>query len=121
MDKHEVYKTINVLVLASMAGFLLSRSSVFLLFAAGLLISNLVYFRLSRVIAFWWLKFSRFLGRINSAVLLTLVFFLLLTPIGFLYRLYNPLRSDHFKRNNRESWFDKVEGHYSETSFLKQW
>lgn len=35
-----------------------------------------------------WLAFARVLGRINSAVFLFLTFFLVLTPLGFVLRLF---------------------------------
>jgi len=35
-----------------------------------------------------WLAFARFLGRVNSAVFLFLTFFLVLTPLGFVLRLF---------------------------------
>ena len=42
----------------------------------------------------WW-RFAQRLGWINSRILLTLLFFVVLTPVGFLMRLFgrNPLRS----------------------------
>jgi hypothetical protein len=35
-----------------------------------------------------WLALAHFLGRINSAIFLFLTFFLLLTPLGFVLRLF---------------------------------
>ena len=34
-----------------------------------------------------WMAFSRLLGRVNTAVFLGIVFFLVLTPLGFAFRL----------------------------------
>ena len=41
-----------------------------------------------------WLAFARVLGRVNSAIFLFLTFFLVLTPLGFVLRLFgrNELR-----------------------------
>lgn len=39
-------------------------------------------------IAWVWLKFAEILGRINSTVLLSLIFFIFLTPIAFLMRIF---------------------------------
>ncbi|MBI5244676.1 MAG: hypothetical protein HY922_13490 [Elusimicrobia bacterium] len=36
----------------------------------------------------YWMKFARALGRINTAVILTLLYYLVLTPYGFLMRLF---------------------------------
>jgi len=35
-----------------------------------------------------WLAFARALGRVNSAIFLFLTFFLVLTPLGFVLRLF---------------------------------
>lgn len=35
-----------------------------------------------------WLAFAKLLGRVNSAVFLSLTFFLVLTPLGFFLRLF---------------------------------
>ena len=35
-----------------------------------------------------WLAFARILGRVNSAIFLFLTFFLVLTPLGFVLRLF---------------------------------
>ena len=42
----------------------------------------------------WW-RFAQRVGWINARILLTLLFFVVLTPVGFLMRLFdrNPLRS----------------------------
>ena len=46
--------------------------------------------------AVWW-RFSRVLGYVNARVLLSLIFFLILTPIGLLWRLTgkDPLARTH--------------------------
>ncbi|MBT4936735.1 hypothetical protein HON22_02355 [Candidatus Peregrinibacteria bacterium] len=36
----------------------------------------------------YWLKFAHTLGFINTKILLTLVFFLVITPIGLIMRLF---------------------------------
>jgi len=35
-----------------------------------------------------WMKFARFLGRVMTTVILTLTFYLMITPIGLLKRLF---------------------------------
>lgn len=120
MDRQEVYKTTNVLILAALVGFLLTDYFFFMWFSVGLLLSNLFYFRLSRVISIIWLRFSKILGVINSNILLTIVFFLFLTPLGVLFRHYNTVSNHHFKRNVKGSYFDKVTVKYSKSYFLRQ-
>ena len=57
-----------------------------------------------------WLKFAEVLGRINGSILLTLIFFIFLTPIAFLMRvikkgdelsLKKPEGSNYTERNHQ--------------------
>lgn len=59
-----------------------------------------------------WLKFAEILGRINGSILLTLIFFIFLTPIAFLMRivkkgdelgLKKPEGSNYAERNHQYS------------------
>jgi hypothetical protein len=45
-----------------------------------------------------WLAFARALGRVNSAIFLFLTFFLVLTPLGFVLRLFG---RDELRRRGR--------------------
>jgi hypothetical protein len=45
-----------------------------------------------------WLALARVLGRVNSAIFLCLTFFLLLTPLGFVLRLFG---RDELRRRGR--------------------
>jgi hypothetical protein len=36
-----------------------------------------------------WMKFGHFMGRVNTAIILTAVFFLLFTPVAFIMKLFN--------------------------------
>jgi carbamoyltransferase len=52
-----------------------------------------------------WMRLAGFLGSISSHILLTLLFFLVLTPIGFLQRLFGKLPIDlRFKTNEATYW-----------------
>lgn len=57
---------------------------------------------LSEKITLGWMKLAEVLGRINAAVLLSLVFFLFVTPIAFLRKLFS--KSDLLRlRNARQA------------------
>lgn len=60
------------------------------LFIAALVIGVLGVFSdfIAEKIAWVWLKFAEILGRINSTILLSLVFFIFLTPIALLMRIF---------------------------------
>lgn len=42
----------------------------------------------SRFIAHWWMRFAVLLGTLNSKILLTVVFYGILTPLAYVYRIF---------------------------------
>jgi hypothetical protein len=92
MEDKEVYKTNGVLVLALLAiyTFILiyheKQVNELLYGALGLLVIQMVFFKLAYYIAYGWMQFGKGLGFVNSKVLLSLVFLIVVVPIGFLKR-----------------------------------
>jgi len=54
----------------------------------------------------WWIKLGYFLGKIISPIVMGIVFFLIVTPIGLLLRLFGKdiLR---LKRNKNSYWINR--------------
>jgi len=54
----------------------------------------------------WWIKLGYFLGRIISPIVMGIVFFIIVTPIGLLLRLFGKdiLR---LKRNKNSYWINR--------------
>jgi len=70
-------------------------------------------------IHFVWMKFARLLGRINSFLLLSLVFYLVVTPIKFLRLIFS--REDRFGfRTGRQSYWIRKEKLEPRESFRRQ-
>jgi hypothetical protein len=89
LSDYKILETMGVLAMASMVvGFLL-HSEVFFGLAFLLLLSGIFFKRISALIARAWLRFSSLLGALNGRVILTVIFFLVLTPIALLYRAIN--------------------------------
>ncbi len=116
----EIYKTINILALALIIVFILKGYILLLIIAGVLLLNNLLFLKVNKIITEYWLAFARIAGSINSKIILTLIFFIFLTPIAFLYRLFNPTAVKKFKEN-RESLFENANFTLSKESFRKQW
>lgn len=70
---------------------------------AVLLVLGLVYPPLLKYPSAAWWRFSRALGYVNARVLLSVIFFLILTPLGLLWRLTgkDPLAR---RRRNWPGW-----------------
>ncbi|MFK7924344.1 MAG: SxtJ family membrane protein [Bacteroidia bacterium] len=100
----QIWKTILVLVIANLIAFVIWRYQALLYVAIGLGVLSLLSPQLAKWIHIGWMKLAEGLGWVNSRILLGLVFFLLLTPIALLVRLFrkDPLQ---LKRPQSSSLF----------------
>lgn len=72
-----------------------------------LLVINMTWPRIYALVAKGWLGFSHLLGAVMSKVILTLVFFIVLTPLALLRRVlgHDPMQLKQWKKNT-QSVFD---------------
>src|SRR3989339_1211555 len=88
-SEYQALETMCALACAAMAiGFIFKIRAGFQL-AFLFLLSALIAPKISGVIAKGWLAFAHTLGRINSNVVLSLLFYMLLVPIAFMYRTFS--------------------------------
>jgi len=121
LDRIAVFKTINVLSLALLICYLLFSAQWLLWLACLLIMGNAFESRITTWIAKYWMKFAHFLGNINSKVLLSIIFFVVLTPVAFAYRQFNKGMVKHFKTNTSKSYFDDIQKTYHKEDFERLW
>ena len=63
--------------------------------SGALLLTGLIVPGALRPVYTVWMKFGHFMGRVNSAIILTAVFFIIFTPIGLIMRV---IHRDSLKR-----------------------
>ncbi|MBF0456801.1 MAG: hypothetical protein HQK99_02780 [Nitrospirae bacterium] len=119
--KTDTQKTINVLVLAGIAGFILFGKGWLMWMAFVLMVLNVFVEPVARTVAGAWMKFAEVIGQVNSKVLLSMAFYLVLTPLSVLYRIFNKELVWHFKAKGRKTVFDDVKEPYSKKTFERQW
>ena len=87
--------------------------------AAVLLIAAALVPSLLRPVYRGWMRLGEVLGWVNTRVLLTLIFFLVVTPIGLLMRLFgrSPIA---VKRRNDSYWLDVEPHSYGDRHVEKQ-
>ncbi len=75
---------------------------IFLFFCIALQVVNMTFPRAYRPVAVVWLGLSNLLGSIMSKVLMSVVFFVIVTPIGVLRRLFgqDSLNVHAFKKDD---------------------
>lgn len=83
----KTYKNILVLVAGFCALHLLFHGKVFLIIAFSVLILSAFSEKAALLIDRAWLWFGETMGKINAAIILFVVYYLVLTPIAFLSRI----------------------------------
>jgi hypothetical protein len=121
LDRLAMQKTINALTLAALIAYLIFGAQLLLWIALLLTLGNAFESRITAIVAHYWMNFAAVLGAFNSKVLLTLTFYLILTPLAFVYRLFNRPLVDHFLVNKRRSYFEDINKTYTRTDFEKPW
>jgi len=121
MKWEETLKTLVALAFFSLALFFIFDSIRFAWLAGTFLALGLFENPLARLISGLWLGFSRILGRISSFFLLFAVFYLVLTPVALLWRLFNKDVAARFFLNSRKSLFEESGRELSDNYFEKTW
>lgn len=88
------------LVLISLIVFFVTREIRYATIGAGLLLLDMIAPALYKPAAKLWFGLSAVLGAVMSKVLLSIIFFLVLTPMGLLRRIggKDPMRMRQFKK-----------------------
>lgn len=113
-------ETVTVLAAFFLVLNLLVQWDALVYIALALLLTGLFVKPAARQISRLWLKLAELLGAFNSKIILTLVFFLFLTPLAYLFRLFtkNPLQ---LKKTSAESMYQERNHRYCAADFEKMW
>ena len=113
-------ETLGVLALFFLVLNVISPRPLFVYVALALLIIGLFIKPLAAQISKGWLKFAEVLGTFNSKLILSLTFYLFLTPIAFLFRVFtkNPLM---LKTENAASFYTERNHTYTGADLEKMW
>ena len=108
------------MVLLCLISGLAGGNQLFFKIAIGLLLVDMAWSKIFIPVAVIWLEFANVMGGIVSKVILTVIFFLVVTPLGFLKRRTGsePLRLKEWKRSG-DSVFAVRDRTYSARDFEK--
>ena len=87
-SKEKSQESVLVICLGLLVLFIWTKNMLFFWIAFGVLAAAVLSGFVARWIAWLWFKLAHVLGRINGSILLSIIFFLLLTPIAWLMRLF---------------------------------
>lgn len=116
-----MYNVIITLAVACLAAFIIFKSKWFVFAALCLLLLALFFTRAAFLIASGWKHFSLAVGNFNSKVLLFVFYFIFLTPVAYLFRLFNKNLVDNFTNGELDSLFKDVNKNYDKSLFEKMW
>lgn len=106
IKKIEVYKTISVLSLALLFAYFYFEEIWLLYGLAFLLFLVLFLFPIAKMIHHLWMLLAIVLAWINTKILLSLIFFLVLTPLALLQRRFSKSSFNSPQDNDLESYFE---------------
>ena len=98
------------MVLILLIAYLYTKNNKILLAAVGLQVVAMAVPAVFRPMAVLWLNFSRLLGEVVSRILLSIVYFAVVTPIGILRRLRgnDSLHLYRFKKSNESVMLERT-------------
>ena len=93
-----------------------------LIFYISLIISAIGVFsiKLSKLIEKIWYKFSFYLSQIIPNILLTIIFFIILTPTALLSKIFNT-KSNFLSKDERETAYKNQIKKFDKKSFERAW
>ena len=121
MKKEKTLENLLILSAAALAAYLIFKKNWLLTVSFCFLILGVSGGRPAYWISYGWDKFAVLIGRVNSRIILTLLFYLFLTPAAFLFRLFNRQAAGDFTDKTRKTQFKDRSGIFSRESFEKPW
>jgi len=116
LNKYEVPLSI---VLFFLIVFLLSKQINFVYVALVIGVLSMLSDWITDKLTFVWQKIMKAFGFVNSRVLLSLIFFVFLTPIAFLYRLF---KGDILGLKKNDTSYYKTRDHkYESKDLVNPW
>ncbi len=119
--EEKVYQGILTMVTGFVILFLIFGSPWLLYVAAVVGVIAVFSSAATNFIFKYWMKLAMLLGAVNAKILLTLIFFLFLTPIAFFYRLLNKDTLQLKKDASKTTYYIEKRHTYTKEDLEKMW
>lgn len=118
-DNHSL--TILTLVIVLNIAFYFTDITYLFLASLGLGLIGIFSKSLSQIIHSYWFKLADFLGYFSAKIILSVVFYLLLTPLALFAKIFK--KEDKFKKSNtgNSNFIDRNEEYTDKSIFNKTW
>lgn len=118
--KIDAYKTIIVMTCGFIVLYFIFHSIYFLYVALGIALFSILSERLANFISSAWMKLAKLLSYIIPPIMMSILFFFILTPITWLQKLFRKNNSFLLK-NNITSTFIPSNKVFNKSNFEKPW
>jgi hypothetical protein len=116
----EAVKTVLTITIGFIIVFFISDWEPALIIALLVGVGGIASTKVAHAIEFCWMKLAELLGYIVPNILMGIVFYLFLTPIAFLSRIFS--HNDPLKmKNDYDTLFEKNKKEYNQEFFEKPW
>jgi hypothetical protein len=120
MRKPDTYKTILVMVTGLLLIGYIFKIQILYPISLGIALLACLSTYLASKIEWIWMKFAHVLGWINSRILLSIVYFVFLTPIALLRRVFQK-ESNWKLRVEKKSFFVERNHTYTKDDLINPW
>ena len=121
IDKFKQLETMAVLSLACLLFGIFLKVALLLYGGVVLLFTGLFLKRVSGILAGAWLQFATLLGAINTKILLSVMFYLFLTPLAWMFRQFKGDILHLVRKENVVTYWTKHEKEYTPADLEKMW
>jgi hypothetical protein len=119
-NKAEPIKTILTIVLVCLGIFLFKKVNWVLIVALVIGIGGLFSTIIAVKIDWFWMKLAWLLSKTIPYILMTFVYYIILTPVALLARLFGA-KDPLLLKNTKESTFKSCNKTFEKSSFEKPW
>lgn len=109
MEFRESYKLLVAFTIIFSLLFLKTENYIFIYIQLFLLILSVISNRTFYKIFHLWRLLTQKIGLYISLITLSITFFLFITPLAYLYRIFNQKWVKYFYQNTQESYFENVD------------
>lgn len=119
MKKSKSLESLLVIVLGFIGLFFLFKNQIFLIIALSTGVLSLLFPVFLTLLLKVWAAIGKVLGFINTNILLTLIFFLILTPLALLKKVFG--KSQLQLKDNQDSYFKTRNHTFEPKDFENPW
>lgn len=121
MKEQEKYKVIVTLVAGLLVIKYIFELEALVYVSFAIILASAVSSWMAEKIAWAWMKFAEVIGYVMQRVILSAIFYILLSPIAFFYRIFNEDPLQLKKMEDSDSYYETRNHDYTPRDLAKPW